>query len=308
MAVAQDLRISKPLTQFMVDFLEEAEAFANMLIMPPLPSNAVKTIHYSGDKGKLRRLQGVKRGQGNPPTNVDGQISQVESTSEERSARSTIDLQERDTWEPGSLGPDQFHMNLITQGLMQEKEHELADVMRDPTSWPAANVTTPSNLWDTAAGDPAGDIISQMSLVRKGALRKANLLVVSDDAWVAIQKSENVRTQINPTMSGVVTEELFASLIGVEKVFVMSAVTVATNEGQTDVESFIWTGDTFLLYVNPNLRGAITTFGLTREFKPMRGFNEPKTDSLFDEVTGLWHYDQLFINFAAGVFFDQVIS
>lgn len=308
MPVAQDLRISKPLTQFMVDFREEAEAYANMLIMPQLPSSAVKTIHYSGDKGKLRRPQGVKRAQGNEPSSVDGQISQVESTSEERSLRSRIDQQERDDWEPGSLGPDQFHMNLVTDGLLQEKEHEVADIMTDPASWPAAHVTTPANLWDTATGDPAADIIQKMGLVRTGANRKANLFVISDDAWTEVQTNPNVRAQINPTASAMVTEEMFATLIGVEKVFVMSAVTVATNEGQTDVESFIWTKDAFLLYVNPQMRGSITSFGATREFKPMRGFTEPKTDSLFDEVTGLWHYDNLFINFRAGVFFDGVIT
>lgn len=308
MPVANDLVISIPLTQFMEDFREEIDAYANSLIMPTLPSNDVRSIYFSADKGKLARPQGVKRAQGNKPASVDGQLTQIETTSEERSLRSKIDIQERDAAPAGSLSPDELHMHFVTDGLLQEKEHELADVMTDSASWPAANVTTPGDLWDTASGDPAGDIIAKRNLVRKGALRKPNHLFISDDAWDAVVLNPNVRAQINPTNSAVVTEEMFASLIGVDKVFVMSAVTLTSNEGQTDVEDFIWTGHAFLLYVNPAPRGAITTFGFTREVKPMRGAPEPKTDTLFDEVTGLWHYDQLFVNFGAGVFFEQVIS
>jgi len=308
MPVAQDLQISVALTQFMIDYMEEDAAFASSVILPPMTGNAVSEIFYTVDKGKLRRPQGIKRAQGNEPTTVDGQISQVTSLSEERTIRSFIDIAERENWAPGSMGPDQFHMNLITQGLMTDKEQDLAAILTDPTSWPAANVTTPGDLWDTATGNPADDIVAQMSLVRKGAHRNANFFFIADDAWREVQRNANIIEQVKHTSATSVTTDSFAALIGVENVFVMSATKNSANEGQTDDIDFIWEKDAFLLYNTPNPRGALTFFGVTREFEPMRGFNEPKTDSLFDRVTGRWHYDHLITDFATGVFFDGVIS
>lgn len=308
MPTPQDLQISVPLTQFMIDYAEEPNAFASSLILPPMPSSAVSEIFYKADKGKLRQAQGLKRGAGNPPAMTDGQISQVTTTSEERVVRSRIDVEERRNWAAGSMGPDQFHMNIVTQNLLNNKEIELATVLTDPTSWPAANVTTPANLWDTATGNPADDIVAQLSTVRKGVQRNANWFFISDDAWRETQRNANVIEQVKHTSASSVTTEAFAALIGVDNVFVMSATQNTANEGQPDVVDFIWTKDAFLLYSVTNPRGALSFFGLTREFEAMRGFNEPKTDSLFDDVTGSWHYDQLITDFGAGVFFDGVIS
>ena len=190
---------------------------------------------------------------------------------------------------------------------MLDKEIELAATLTDPTSWPAANVTTPSTLWDVG-GTPIADIATQVTVVKQGALMLPTDFFISLDAWQKLIVNAEVVDRVKHTSADSVTEDAFARLIGVNRVFVMAASKNTAAEGQTAVIADVWTKDAFLLFVDPNPRGPTATFGVTSEFKPLQAGRFPDTSPFFDKVFAMWHYDQLVTNFPSGVFFDGVIS
>ena len=67
-----------------------------------------------------------------------------------------------------------------------------------------------------------------------------------------MKNSADVVDRIRYTQTGVVSEDLLASLLGMKKVLVARAVQNTALEGATDVISRIYTGDTALLLYVPD--------------------------------------------------------
>lgn len=308
MPVSQDLIVAPALTDFALDFLNEQDSYGALKMLPVHPVSKVRGAFYTIDKSKLRRPDGIKRAQGVPATKVDAAITSTEFDTEEFMLDSVIDQQERDAFEPGSLRPEKLHMDLVMQGLMEETEQSLATTLTDPTNWPAANVFTPSPLWSAAASDPITDIQLQMSTVRKGIQKNPTDLFIAQDAWDVLVTHTDVRELIKHTRIGQPDTTVVASILGLQRVHILSAVKNTAKEGQTDVEDFVWTKDAFLMFINPNPTGATSLFGVHAEFESLKAGFHPKTDVNFDRVFAMWKYTQLITDFRAAVFFDGVIA
>lgn len=308
MPAPQDLAVRAHLSQFALDYRNSTEVYANMLILPKIPFAKVQGSFYKNSKHKLRVVEGIKRGVNNDAATLDGSIQQIQFNNEERSLDAKLDIQERDAWEPGSLQPEREKISGITEVLMVNKEKELADFITNAANWPQGVVATPTK-WDTASGDPIADIVAERGTVIRGALRKPNWLFLGNDVWDAITTNPNVVDRIKHVSATELMEDVFARLIGVDKVFPMMAVENTAKEGQPDVESFIWGEATYLMYSTPNpVNHPGTTFGFTSTFQDLQAGTHPKIDQRFDRFFAMWKYDQVVADFGTAQFFNDTLT
>ena len=133
---------------------------------------------------------------------------------------------------------------------------------------------TPGNKWDTATGDPIGDIDAERDSVSEFGF-KPNVAIFGVDAWRVFKNNADVLDRIKHTQRGVVTQDLAAGLLEIDTVRVARSVVNTAAEGATEVSAFALTGDSvLLLYSNPNPSPMQPSAAYTFAWTGRRGTNE----------------------------------
>jgi len=152
------------------------------------------------------------------------------------------------------LNMDSDATKFLTQQMLIKRDLDWAASFFSGGSWTGSTTgsdITPGTKWDASGATPIEDIDAQANSVEAKTGFKPNILVLGIDAFTALKNSADVVDRIRYTQTGVVTEDILASLLGVEKVVVARAVYNSALEGATDSISRIYTGDTALLLYRP---------------------------------------------------------
>jgi hypothetical protein len=78
---------------------------------------------------------------------------------------------------------------------------------------------------------------------------RPNVFAMGRDVWTKLKNHPDLLERIKYTQKGVMTEDLLAGLIGVERVLVGEALYNTALEGETASYSFIWPNNAILMYV-----------------------------------------------------------
>lgn len=113
--------------------------------------------------------------------------------------------------------------------------------------------TTPGNLWDVyASSTPIQDIHDGVETILTNTGKIANTLLLGYNVWNELQDHPNFLDRIKHTERGVLTEELLARIVGVERVVVARAIYTTNLELNTDeTYQFVAGKHALLAYVPP---------------------------------------------------------
>jgi hypothetical protein len=151
------------------------------------------------------------------------------------------------------LDVDRDATKFVTQNLLIRREISWINTYMQPSIWtgnPSGDVT-PTNLWDSASGNPMQDIDTQKQTIKSQTGFLPNVLVLTADVYYAIRNNAAVLDRIKYTQTGIVDTALLAMLFGVEKVLVASAVLNSAAEGATASYAYMKTNAALLVYANP---------------------------------------------------------
>jgi hypothetical protein len=141
----------------------------------------------------------------------------------------------------------------VTQQLLLRREIQFMSSFMQTGIWtgnPSGDFT-PSTKWDNSASNPMQDVDYNKQIVKSQTGFLPNTLVVSPDVFFALRNNPSVLDRIKYTQRGIVSEDLLASLFGVEKFLVASAVQNSASENVTASYSFLSTNVCLLVYANP---------------------------------------------------------
>jgi hypothetical protein len=110
---------------------------------------------------------------------------------------------------------------------------------------------SPAIPWTNANSNPMQDISKLKTAVRRNTSIKVNTMVVADDVNEALKQHPLVLSRLTVNNLRVVTEDLLASLFGVDRYIVASAVENSAQEGQTGAYDFLLSGRFLLTYAAP---------------------------------------------------------
>lgn len=125
----------------------------------------------------------------------------------------------------------------------------------------AALATTPANYgngnkkalsgatakWGNDASDPIKDIADGVEAIRKKTGKKPNVLLLGAQVWAKVQYHTKVIERIKYTGRDSATPELFANLVGVEKVVIGEAINVDGKDAFYD----LWGNFAVLAFTRP---------------------------------------------------------
>lgn len=196
---------------------------------------------------------------------------------------------------------------------MVAREKELADLLTN-TSNLTQNTTLSgtSQFDDYTNSDPFDVIETAMQTVHSSIHVNPNTLIMGKQVWDKLKHHPAFLERIKYSQKGVITTDLLASLIGVDRVIIGGAGYNSADEGQTDSMSYIWGKHMILAYIAPTVRPKLMTLGLTYSWKEMqterlRGSDEEDRKGTYVRV-GNHYYEQRLVSALAGYLIKNAVS
>ena len=243
---AQQLHVDRFLTNMAVAWSQDQANFVADKVFPPVPVLKESDLYAIYEKGTFYRTgQMQPRPLGGRPPQTGYEIKEGTYRCVEWSLEHIIDDRVRANADQ-PLDPDLAGMRLLqTQALIQRdtlwaNKFFLTGVWgTDWTGVASAPSTNQFLQWDQSGSDPIQFIRGRAVDVTSKTGYRPNVLVFGALAYEAFINHPDVLDRIKYTQRGLVTPEIVASLLDVDKVVTPRAVSNTANEGQADNISFI---------------------------------------------------------------------
>lgn len=112
--------------------------------------------------------------------------------------------------------------------------------------------TNGAGYWDSATSNPMLDVDNVKKYMMSQTGFAPNVLIITQNVYFALRNHPIVLDRIKYTQRGLVTEDLLATLFGIEKILVSGAVFNSAQEGQTASMAFGATNQFLLCYAAPS--------------------------------------------------------
>ena len=330
------LHISRALTNISVAYIQDSSVFIADKVFPKIPVDfqSNKYFLYEPSQYLIDDVQKVAPG---------GEAPLIDFSVESKDAYSCDVMKLADKIPVEILAnqdtPLDIEMDsarLLAQKMLLHKEIRFAQNFMSPGVWGTdfkgaekGDFLTTLTQWDKPNGTPIEDIEILKEKIQLETAQIANTLVVTRPVMRALRNSAEILARIlykagdNPA---IVSQQLIASVFGLENIFVMDAIHNTGKEGKSGENKFLGGKSALLCYVpkSPGLRTPASgyTFAWTKVMEKMNGgssiskigvgdfgvkqYWDERASSYFDEA---WmSYDQRIIGKNLGIYLQDIVS
>ncbi|PIQ08122.1 MAG: hypothetical protein COW71_13605 [Ignavibacteriales bacterium CG18_big_fil_WC_8_21_14_2_50_31_20] len=137
--------------------------------------------------------------------------------------------------------------NVVTDAIALRKEKLCADIAQNPTNFAATNKVTlaAADQFNASTSDPIATIDSARSAVRSQIAKNPNVIVMSNDVFVALKNHPAITDKVKYTQHAVITAELLRLLLQFDALYVASSV----YESDAGVLQDVWNDTVVIAYV-----------------------------------------------------------
>lgn len=317
-----DLHVNVPLTNISVAYMQDQTQFIADRVFPVVPVQQQSNLYYTFKKGPGFRAEAKPRA---PATESAGRAWQTD-TDQYACQRYSVhqDIADEDRANADALFDlDREASEGVTDDLLLLREILWADRYFQTGVWAtdltgdaAPDADTEFLHWDDEASTPIQDIRSEKTRIAELTGRRPNTLVLGPRVRDVLVEHPDVKERVKYTQTAVIPDELLASLLGVERLFVPEVVQNTAAEGATDAMSFLYGKSALLVYAAPRPALKTPSGGYTFAWTGLLGasalgsrMKRFRMDALSaDRVEGDLAFDMKVVADDLGVFFSGAIS
>lgn len=313
------VHVNRPLTNISVAYLQSLADFIADKVFPIVPVAKQSDRYFKYDKDNWFRTEARERA---PATESAGSGFTIDNTPSYYcpviAVHKDVDDQVRaNSDEP--INPDRDATLFVTHQIALKREKDFAARYFTTGVWTGSSTGTDivaGTKWDATGSDPVDDVEEQRDAVRVKTGLKPNIAVATPTVHRALKNNASIIDRIKYTERGVVTEDLLASLFGVDKYMVAEGSQNTAAEGQTASMSNIYgTEGLMLVYAAPSPSLQLPSGGYTFAWTGFLGSSQGWRIKKFrmdilsaDRVEGEASYDQKIVAPDVGVFFSDVLT
>ncbi|MFD4554418.1 hypothetical protein ACFWP5_08820 [Streptomyces sp. NPDC058469] len=269
----KDLRRNPILTNISKAFRNDQANYIGMSLLPELPVAEDAGFYYVYDKS------GMKVVETRITPNVKASVAEVERNlskvpygplekqaldeflSDDEIKRSKDPLNARiDTTEN------------VTDVFLLAKEAKAAALLSSTSVLTQNTTLSGTSQWsDFGNSNPFNDIRVAKNSVKANGLRRVNTAWMSFEVWSIIENHPDFLDRIKWSERGIMTPEIFASLIGVKQILIGDAAKNTAVDGQTDVLASVWGKHFGLAYIEARPGLKQLSLGYTLQLEDGRG-------------------------------------
>lgn len=317
---SSDVHVNTPLTMMSVAFMQSAEGFVADKVFPNIPTQHQSNRYYVYSRADWNRSEAQIRA---PGTESAGGGWSLDNTptyfAQVRAVHKDVDDQIRANQDP-VIDMDRDATMYVSYQMMLKRDIDWAtNFFTANNTWTGTTTgsdVVPSILWDNSTSTPIEDVRAQYYSILQKTGYKANTLVLGAKVWQALQDHPEFLDRIKFTQTGIVGTQLLASLFGLDRVLVASAIQNTAKEGATEASSFILGKHALLLYSAPAPSLLTPSAGYTFSWSGMFGagamgqrikrFRLPHLSS--DRIEGENGYDQKVVAPELGAMLKNVVA
>jgi hypothetical protein len=316
-----DLHVNKVLTQISVGYVRDDQWIADK-VFPRVPVDSRGDIFMKYNRAEWNRTDARMRAPGTESVGSGWSYTQDNYRAEIYAFHKDITDPDRaaaDDW----ARLDQDATRFVTRNLLLLREVHWRDKFfktgvwgTDLTGVAAAPGGSQFVQWDQAASNPTQQLRQLADDMEEDTGYRPNTLVLGPRVKTVLMEHDDFIERIKYTQRGVVTEDLLAGLIGVDRVLTARAVRNTAEEGAVESENYLFGKQALLVYTTdaPSLMepsgGYIFTWngllGTNSYDVRIKNFRMENIES--DRIEGEMAYDMKVVASDVGVFLDQVVA
>jgi len=243
-----DYQVDATLTQMSV-------AYANgqligTQLMPRVEVQGRVGFYYTFDKSRFTINDSRRTGVSRANRIASGMSKTAFGPLAEHSLEEPIEYEVRETY-PSSHDARVDATEDVTEALDLGLEQEIATKLTD-TAVVTQNITLSGTdqFSDYAGSDPFAVFQTGIDTVKAASGVTPNTLELGYQVWAKLRHHPDLLGRMSVASVRVLTSEMLAALIGVEKVLIGDAVYNTADEGQTVVMGYVWGKHALLAYVS----------------------------------------------------------
>jgi hypothetical protein len=313
----QQVHVDGPLTNISIAYRQSADRFIADKVFPIVPVPKQSDQYFVYDIGDWYRTDTARRASGTESAGSGWDITTATYFAEKWAIHKDIDDDIRANAD-SPIDMDRDSTEFITQDMMIRREIEWTSAFFATSTWTGSTTAgdiTPGNLWDTVAGTPIDDIMEQKDSISEKTGFDPNTMVLGPEVYKELKEHPDILDRIKYTQTGIVTADILASLLDLDRVLIPKATRNTAAEGSADSFDFLYGKNALLCYVTPSPGLLTPTAGYTFSWTGLGGNNFGQAVTKFrmeqlksDRVEIESAFDQKQVAANMGVFFSAVVS
>lgn len=268
----RDGHVDVLLTNISVAYIQQASNFAAANIFPVVPVEHASDLYLVYPKGAFFRDDVQARAYGGESPVIGFELTKATYYAEEQAISAFLDDRERANATP-PYDPERGKVMLLTSQHLIHRDGDWArkffktgvwaggsginggSATGDYTGVASAPTTNQFIQWDQASSTPMELIDQAKEQMASLTGFSPNVIGMGARVFRALKNHPEVLDRIKYTQRGLVTEDLLASMFGVDKLVVLRSVKNTAKQGATDAISFINDPTSMLLAYAPDAPG-----------------------------------------------------
>lgn len=314
-----DVHVNRPLTNISIAYLQDQSDFIATKVFPNVPVKKQSDTYFEYPKGQWFRSDAKPRGLGQESAGSGFNIENTGSYNAiPQALHKDIDDQLRANQDQ-PIDLDRDGTEFVTRGMALRREKDFTETYLTTSLWTGSSTgtdITPSTLWDASSSTPITDLRTEIGSVKSKTGFRPNTLVLAEDVWLKLQDNADFLDRIAITQRKIVTADLLAAVLNIDKVLVAGAVQNSAAEGVTPDMGWLLTKDAFLCYAAPRPSILHPSAGYVFSWTGYLGASKDghrilrfRMDHIHsDRIEGEMAYDMKLVASDLGVFFNNCIS
>lgn len=319
---ARDVHINRPLTNMSVAYVQQQNTYIADVVFPSVPVQNQGDVYWKYPKGEWYRTVAQKRAPGTESVGSGWTLTQDEYFAHVYAVHKDLDDQILANAD-AQLNIDRDAVRFVTNQLLLKRDLLWASTYFGTSIWGTDRTGvsgTPSGTqfkqFDQAGSTPIQTILDSVTNMEEATGFRPNTLVVGPRVHNTLLNHADLIDRIKYTQRGVITEELLASLLGIDRYVIARPVQNTAQEGATDALSFIYGKKMLLTYSNPTPSLMTPSAGYTFSWAGflgagalgirMKRFRMEHLES--ERIEGEMAFDMKVVASDLGIFFDSAVS
>lgn len=307
MLVQQDVVVDPALSNVSIKYTNDT--FIADMVLPMVKVSKQTGKYYIYDKSNLR-IDKTARAAGSGANEIDFGVAPTGTFACDDHALKGFVADEIQDQADAALNPLVDETETVTEKLLLDREQNAATLLTSTSNLTQNTTLASTAQWsDYNNSDPIGDVRTARTTIHQNTFKKPNTLIMSKLVFDTLIDHPAIIERIKYSQLGVVTAELLARVLQVEKIIVGEAGQNTAVEGQTDVLAYVWGKHAIVAYIAPQIRIKMLTLGVTFTYSQrlVKRWRDEDREGTYVRI-GQDNYVQKIIAAAAGYLIKNAIA
>lgn len=231
-----DLHVNVPLTNVSVAYMQSADSYIADKVFPKVPVKKQSDLYWKYSKSDWRRTDVARRAPSTETPGVGWNVNTDSYFAHVYGVHKDIDDQLRANADSNFL-LDRDSTEFVTNQLLLKRDIDWASTYFTTGVWDN-NYDGDSDFtkWSDAASDPISQVAQYVIDFRKKTGFAPNIMVLGAEVMKALKNHPDIIDRIKYTQRGIVTEDLIATMFGVNEIYT-SYASKATGPQKPDAKA-----------------------------------------------------------------------